>query len=142
MNTNSEFIVCLYFFLEKSQNAEEAKVESGLNSTDSVQDPTLLSKLGLLSSTSSSTGTINSNANIVDKKVDNQEAETKEPENEGEENLNEVCLLPKDIPVQKNKKKCWVCKSRLELAQRELGLCKCGKLNCFLTMSWTCGSMM
>ncbi len=75
------------------------------------------------------------NSNIIEKKVDNQEVEVKEQEKEAEkgteENLNEVCLLPKDRPVQKNKKKCWVCKLRLELAQRELGLCKCGKLELF-----------
>lgn len=130
-------------FVEKSQNAKEAKVESGLDSTDSAQDPTLLNKLGLLSSTSSPmTGARISNANTIEKKVDNQETEVKEPEKEEEENLNEVCLLPKDRPVQKNKKKCWMCKSRLELAQRELGLCKCGELSCFLMMSWTCGTLM
>lgn len=29
-------------------------------------------------------------------------------------------------PQQKNKKRCWKCKAKLELAQRELGICKCG----------------
>lgn len=36
-------------------------------------------------------------------------------------------FLPDDKPVQKNKKRCWSCKAKLELAQRELGLCKCGE---------------
>lgn len=43
------------------------------------------------------------------------------------ENINQLSLLPKDRPQQKNKKKCWVCKGKMELAQRELGLCKCGE---------------
>lgn len=34
---------------------------------------------------------------------------------------------PDDRPVQKNRKRCWKCKAKLELAQRELGLCKCGR---------------
>ena len=32
-----------------------------------------------------------------------------------------------DKPVQKNKKRCWTCRVKLELAQRELGICKCGR---------------
>ena len=28
---------------------------------------------------------------------------------------------------QKNKKRCWTCRVKLELAQRELGVCKCGR---------------
>ena len=30
-------------------------------------------------------------------------------------------------PGQKNKKRCWTCRVKLELAQRELGICKCGE---------------
>ena len=29
--------------------------------------------------------------------------------------------------VQRNRKRCWMCKARLELAQRELGNCKCSE---------------
>lgn len=36
-------------------------------------------------------------------------------------------FLPEDRPVQKSKKRCWICKAKLELAQRELGGCKCGE---------------
>ena len=36
-------------------------------------------------------------------------------------------FLPGDLPAQKNRKRCWTCKSKLELAQRALGECKCGK---------------
>jgi len=32
-------------------------------------------------------------------------------------------------PEQKNKKRCWTCRVKLELAQRELGLCKCGRFS-------------
>ena len=111
-----------YYHTEKFQNAKEAKVEGGHDSPDSGESSALL-KLGLVpNATAAITTAQNSNTN--DEKVDNQEPSVKELE---EENLNEVALLPKDRPVQKNKKKCWVCKSKLELAQRELGLCKCGK---------------
>ena len=37
-------------------------------------------------------------------------------------------FLPDDKPIQKNRRRCWSCKAKLELAQRELGLCKCGEL--------------
>jgi hypothetical protein len=41
-------------------------------------------------------------------------------------------FLPGDLPSQKNRKRCWTCKSKLELAQRALGECKCGYVFCFL----------
>ena len=36
-------------------------------------------------------------------------------------------VLGKDISTQKRRKRCWTCKAKLELAQRELGNCRCGK---------------
>ena len=36
-------------------------------------------------------------------------------------------VLGKDISTQKKRKRCWTCKAKLELAQRELGNCRCGK---------------
>lgn len=33
----------------------------------------------------------------------------------------------KDVPVQKKRKRCWTCNAKLELAQRELGNCRCSK---------------
>lgn len=41
-------------------------------------------------------------------------------------------LLDPDRPVQKNKKKCFKCKAKLELALRELGRCKCEYVFCTL----------
>ena len=38
-------------------------------------------------------------------------------------------FLPSERPIQNNRKRCWVCRTKLELAQRELGSCKCGKLS-------------
>lgn len=32
-----------------------------------------------------------------------------------------------DAPLQKKRKRCWTCKAKLELAQRELGNCRCSK---------------
>lgn len=37
-----------------------------------------------------------------------------------------------DKPAQKNKRRCWTCRVKLELAQRELGVCKCGYVFCLL----------
>lgn len=33
----------------------------------------------------------------------------------------------KEAPVQKKRKRCWTCNAKLELAQRELGNCRCSK---------------
>lgn len=38
--------------------------------------------------------------------------------------------LPSDRPVQKNKKRCWTCRAKLELVQQEVGKCKCGYVFC------------
>jgi len=35
--------------------------------------------------------------------------------------------LPNDRPVQKNRKRCWTCRSKLELVQQEVGKCRCGQ---------------
>jgi len=35
--------------------------------------------------------------------------------------------VSKDAPVQKKRKRCWTCNAKLELAQRELGNCRCSK---------------
>jgi len=43
--------------------------------------------------------------------------------------------IQSDKPEQKNKKRCWTCRVKLELAQRELGLCKCGKFTRYL-INW------
>ena len=40
--------------------------------------------------------------------------------------------LPEDRPTQKNKRKCWTCKSKLELVQQQVGICRCGYVFCVL----------
>lgn len=40
---------------------------------------------------------------------------------------NEQSSTQSDKPAQKNKRRCWTCRVKLELAQRELGVCKCGR---------------
>ena len=50
-----------------------------------------------------------------------------EENSKGEERENDDAFLPAERPAQKNKKRCWSCKVKLELAQRELGGCKCGE---------------
>lgn len=42
---------------------------------------------------------------------------------EEQESVNEAT----DVPVQKKRKRCWTCNAKLELAQRELGNCRCSK---------------
>ena len=41
--------------------------------------------------------------------------------------INDGASTESNRPGQKNKKRCWTCRVKLELAQRELGVCKCGK---------------
>lgn len=41
--------------------------------------------------------------------------------------ITEETSMESDKPGQKNKKRCWTCRVKLELAQRELGVCKCGR---------------
>lgn len=45
----------------------------------------------------------------------------------GTDTMKEEASTQPDMPVQKNKKRCWTCRVKLELAQRELGICKCGE---------------
>lgn len=37
-----------------------------------------------------------------------------------------------DVPLQKKRKRCWTCNAKLELAQRELGNCRCSYTFCQL----------
>lgn len=48
-------------------------------------------------------------------------------EKEGNSTDNNQSSEVVERPIQKNKKKCWTCRVKLELAQRELGHCKCGR---------------
>ena len=41
--------------------------------------------------------------------------------------ITEETATQSDKPEQKNRKRCWTCRVKLELAQRELGVCKCGR---------------
>lgn len=104
----------------------------------------ILKQLGLLPSTSHiQTTKGSSHVSEAMEQVDNARIET-EKEKETEErkedngNVDDSAFLPTERPVQKNKKKCWICKTKLELAQRELGGCKCGEYNskeCMLNFS-------
>lgn len=91
-------------------------MENGQASTTAEQNA-ILKQLGLVASSAN-------NMSSSDEKVDNQaEGEKRE---EVDNNMEDP-FLPPERPQQKNRKKCWVCKSKLELAQRELGSCKCGE---------------
>ena len=62
--------------------------------------------------------------------INNENNQKKEPslENMEVEEKNEMAApTVVETPIQKNKRKCWTCRVKLELAQRELGQCKCGK---------------
>ena len=60
------------------------------------------------------------------KNVDNLVIENSTKQ-DGAPKKSSTSYLPEDRPVQKNKKRCWDCQAKLELAQRELGKCRCGK---------------
>ena len=114
--------------------ATRAETGSDSNAETSTQ---LLKQLGLLQSTSHITTTSgSSNVNESLEEVDNirpgaepeKEKETEEKK-EDNGNLDDSAFLPSERPIQKNKKKCWICKAKLELAQRELGGCKCGEFS-------------
>ena len=110
--------------------ASRAETGSDSSADSSAQ---LLKQLGLLPSTSNlptmkGSGNINRSVEEVDNTRPEPETE-KETEEKKEDNGNvdDSAFLPSERPVQKNKKKCWTCKAKLELAQRELGGCKCGE---------------
>ena len=48
--------------------------------------------------------------------------------------LDEQPATPEKGNGAKSKKRCGVCRCKLELAQRAIGRCKCGKLSCSLWM--------
>jgi len=96
--------------IDHLQKVKASKADGGGQSSQ------LLEQLGLFRSGASEEST----DNLVKKE------EVSEDKKEEEEEGGDV-FLPVERPVQKNKKRCWSCKTKLELAQRELGGCKCGK---------------
>ncbi|XP_014665069.1 PREDICTED: AN1-type zinc finger protein 3-like [Priapulus caudatus] len=57
-------------------------------------------------------------------------ASTPDRSNNGKKQRDNSDLLDPDRPVQKNKKRCFKCKTKLELAFREMGRCKCEYVYC------------
>ena len=49
------------------------------------------------------------------------------PEQKSECKEEKMEVAPAEVPVQKNKKKCWICSTKLPLSQQQLGECKCGE---------------
>ena len=96
-------------FIDYLQKVKASKADGGGQS--SAQ---LLEQLGLFHSGASE----ESNDDLVKE----EEVSEEKKEEEGGD-----VFLPVERPAQKNKKRCWSCKTKLELAQRELGGCKCGK---------------
>lgn len=80
----------------------------------------LLEQLGLYPSATSE-----ELSNTLEQKEKPRSEENQRQEKEEEESGD--VFLPVERPIQKNKKRCWTCKTKLELAQRELGGCKCGE---------------
>lgn len=99
------------------------KMKSKVESSNSEKN-TLLQQLGLVAS--SVDGNISNDTSTGEEKSDNQAEGEKREEVDGPVDP----FLPANRPQQKNKKKCWICRTKLELAQRELGNCKCGMF-CF-----------
>lgn len=104
------------------QQSKAAKVDG----SSSTQKSTLLQQLGLVVAVSDgdrppSEGSAGEEKEKADSQAEGEKQEEVEVEGGADP------FLPAERPQQKNKKKCWICKSKLELAQRELGTCKCGK---------------
>ena len=96
-------------------------LQKGKPSTTSTgpEQSAILKQLGLVATSSEASASSN------DEQVHNSNQDTEKREEV--DNKPEDPFLPSERPQQKNKKKCWVCKTKLELAQRELGTCKCGE---------------
>ena len=128
-NTHTHTHICITEQQQKSMKA--SRTETGSNSN--AETSQLLKHLGLLPSTSHLTTTKSEEMEQVDNTRPDAEKEKETEEKKEEDNGNVIddsAFLPSERPVQKNKKKCWICKTKLELAQRELGGCKCGKFVC------------
>ena len=111
--------------IEHMQADQPDKVDGGQSSSSS-QKNVLLQQLGLVPSTASpTTGSSEGCSNVEGEEKADSQAEGEKREEKEKEGTDP--FLPADRPQQKNKKKCWNCKAKLELAQRELGTCKCGK---------------
>lgn len=116
--------LCSKCYKEYLQKMKSSQAENG----DSGDTSKLLEQFGLLSP---------SESRLHDEAEDNEEKEKKDedPEKEKKEEIEDTSdntFLPSDMPVQKNRKRCWNCKVKLELAQRALGSCKCGYVFCAL----------
>ena len=109
------------------QQSKAAKVDG----SSSTQKSTLLQQLVAAVSESDRPPSEGS-ASEEKEKADSQAEHEGEKQEEVEGGADP--FLPTERPQQKNKKKCWICKSKLELAQRELGTCKCGKFILFLEL--------
>ena len=110
---------------EYVQQGKPSKVESGQSNASTKN--ALLQQLGLVAAVSESS--TSNNTEVFEEKNDNQT----EGEKREEVDSSVDPFLPENRPQQKSKKKCWICKAKLELAQRELGGCKCGK-----SCVWAC----
>lgn len=137
-------VICIPVDVERQKKGMKgSRTETG---SDSSADSSaqLLKQLGLLPSTShipTTKGSSNMNESVEE--VDNTRSEPeieKETEEKKEDNGNvdDSAFLPSERPVQKNKKKCWTCKAKLELAQRELGGCKCGECSSLYVYGFVC----
>lgn len=108
------------FCTEYVQQSKTSKVESNQASAPTPKTALLQQLVAAVSET----GTSNASNEVFEEKVDNQAEGEKREEVDGLADP----FLPQNRPQQKSKKKCWICKAKLELAQRELGSCKCGKV--------------
>ena len=52
---------------------------------------------------------------------------SQERDSNKEQEIGSSGAAAEDAPLQKKRKRCWTCKAKLELAQRELGNCRCSK---------------
>ena len=107
--------------INRTQSAPQTGARND-NNANSTKSATLLT--GLLAGIPSGSAATTTSS-MEEEKVDNEPESATKMEVEGGEETD--VFLPAERPQQKNKRRCWTCKVKLELAQRELGGCKCGK---------------
>lgn len=119
MSGHLSHLQCLFDLTEYQENVGGTREAAGSNPP--ISDPAKEAAASLFSSLLTGLpGATGSNQGEEEEKKDDQ------PETNKDE-ATDSCL-PTTRPVQKNKKRCWQCRAKLELAQRELGTCKCGEL--------------
>ncbi|KAK3093044.1 hypothetical protein FSP39_010450 [Pinctada imbricata] len=113
--------------ISSSEDKSESNIEQSLSSSSSSQTVTSSAVCNITSSNSSSETTAEK-----DSHSDVGTPQKKGVKRELESDESSLDATPEKGPGQKNKKRCFHCKTKLELAQRQIGRCKCDYVFCSL----------